>query len=171
MADGEIPPDRVVDPWAKEGRGLGRDPERTPMPWDATAGPFLGFSTGEPWLPLASTDPADTVAGQLRDPDSVLSLYRRLIAYRRGSLALTDGTYHALAGQPEDCLVFERRAADQRLLVAVNAGTHQRALPLPGSGRIAIATERTREGDTVDGRIAVGPDEALVIELSPSGRW
>ena len=33
MADGEIPPERVVDPQAATGRN--RDPARTPMPWDA----------------------------------------------------------------------------------------------------------------------------------------
>ena len=38
MRDVEIPPDAVQDPWEKNvpGIGLGRDPERTPMQWDAT---------------------------------------------------------------------------------------------------------------------------------------
>jgi alpha-glucosidase len=37
MADVFVPPDRVQDPWEKNvpGLGLGRDPERTPMQWDA----------------------------------------------------------------------------------------------------------------------------------------
>ncbi|HZZ89127.1 MAG TPA: alpha-amylase family glycosyl hydrolase, partial [Caulobacteraceae bacterium] len=47
-----IAPERVQDPWEKNepGLGLGRDPCRTPMPWDAS--PHAGFSTAEPWLPL-----------------------------------------------------------------------------------------------------------------------
>src|SRR3569833_84734 len=47
-----IPPDAVQDPWEKNepGLGLGRDPSRTPMQWDATAN--AGFSTARPWLPL-----------------------------------------------------------------------------------------------------------------------
>ena len=38
MRDVPIPPDRVQDPFEKNvpGMGLGRDPERTPMQWDAT---------------------------------------------------------------------------------------------------------------------------------------
>ena len=48
----EIAPDRIQDPWAKRepGLGVGRDPARTPMQWDASA--FAGFSNHEPWLPL-----------------------------------------------------------------------------------------------------------------------
>ena len=170
MEDGDIPPERLVDPWAKEGGGLGRDPERTPMPWDAAEGPFLGFSDVEPWLPLSCAEPAATAAAQRRDPDSVLSLYRRLLAYRRTSAPLSAGDYRPLAGQPDDCLVFERRAGNESVVVAVNAGTGDRAIELPGPGRVAVATERAREDEAVDGRLVLRPDEAVVVEVAVETR-
>jgi alpha-glucosidase len=45
--------DQVRDPFEKNvpGIGVGRDGCRTPMQWDA--GVHGGFTTGEPWLPLA----------------------------------------------------------------------------------------------------------------------
>ena len=48
-----IAPDQVRDPFEKNvpGIGVGRDGCRTPMQWDAT--PNAGFSTAQPWLPLA----------------------------------------------------------------------------------------------------------------------
>src|SRR5919205_1184553 len=54
MTDVPIPPERVQDPWERNvpGLGLGRDPARTPMPWDGRFG--AGFTTGEPWLPLGA---------------------------------------------------------------------------------------------------------------------
>lgn len=58
----------------------GRDAHRHPMQWDAT--PNGGFTTGTPWLPLV--DPAErNVADQRDDPDSLLALYRDLLAWRR----------------------------------------------------------------------------------------
>ncbi len=58
----------------------GRDAHRHPMQWDAT--PKGGFTTGTPWLPLV--DPADrNVADQREDPESLLSLYRDLLGWRR----------------------------------------------------------------------------------------
>src|SRR3546814_12795723 len=49
-----IPPDQLKDPreLREPGLGLGRDPSRTPMAWDAS--PNRGFSEGPPWLPLHS---------------------------------------------------------------------------------------------------------------------
>jgi glycosidase len=58
----------------------GRDAHRHPMQWDATRNG--GFTTGAPWLPLV--DPAErNVADQRDDPDSLLSLYRDLLGWRR----------------------------------------------------------------------------------------
>jgi alpha-glucosidase len=58
----------------------GRDAHRHPMQWDPT--PSGGFTTGTPWLPLV--DPAQrNVADQREDPDSLLSHYRQLLAWRR----------------------------------------------------------------------------------------
>src|SRR5690606_7702723 len=52
MQDVEISADQVQDPQEKNipGKGLGRDPERTPMQWDTSEN--AGFTSGKPWLPL-----------------------------------------------------------------------------------------------------------------------
>src|SRR6185503_17285360 len=83
MHDVDIPPELVQDPQelGVPGIGLGRDPERTPMQWDAS--PNAGFTSGTPWLPLAANYRTANVAAEHDDPASMLTLYRRLIALRR----------------------------------------------------------------------------------------
>ena len=83
QTDGAVPPERVVDV-------AGRDPERTPMQWDASPG--AGFTTGEPWLPIAAgAKNGLTVADEARDPASMLAFTRRALWFRRSSAALRWG--------------------------------------------------------------------------------
>ena len=91
LEDGIIPPGEVQDPAEKNqpGIGMGRDPERTPMPWET--GPGFGFTTGRPWLPFSPAVVEHSVSAEDRDPRSVLSLYRQLLQLRRQHAALHAG--------------------------------------------------------------------------------
>jgi len=77
----------------------GRDPERTPMPWDD--GPGAGFTSADvrPWLPLGDTRERN-VARQRGDRGSMLHFVRDLIAFRRAQPDLTSGDYARLAAPP-----------------------------------------------------------------------
>ena len=97
MREGIIPADRVRDPreLREPGLGLGRDPVRTPMPWDES--PQAGFTTGEPWLPLAAGWREENVAVQMARPASMLALHRALLALRRATPALATGSIRMIA--------------------------------------------------------------------------
>src|SRR4029450_659157 len=81
LVDVPIPAEQALDPIARLVPGRGRDPERTPMPWDA--GPGAGFTTGRPWLPVGEANLPRHVATQRDDPGSMLNLHRRLLRLRR----------------------------------------------------------------------------------------
>jgi alpha-glucosidase len=121
LPDAEIPPDRVVDV-------AGRDPERAPIPWrsPSVAGPGAGFTDGDPWLPLVAD--AETLAAerQATDPDSALSLTRRLAWLRRREPVLQGGEQRSLdAG--EDLLAWLRIGADgATIAVVVNFAAAER---------------------------------------------
>jgi alpha-glucosidase len=164
-----IPPDRVQDPWERNepGLGLGRDPARTPMQWDAS--PSAGFTTGEPWLPLSTDWRERNVAALDRDPRSILALHRRLLALRRASHALLSGSWRLLAAEG-DLLAYERAAGDERLVVALNLGSRPRVFEPPGSraaGRVALSTALDRD-DAVTGALRLRPDEGVVVRASGS---
>ena len=152
LPDTAIPRERRLDP-------LGRDAERTPMPWaDA---PDAGFSTAgvEPWLPIG--DLAVNVAAQADDASSVLALTRDLVRLRASSSELRDGAYETLAAS--DGLWAWRRG--DHAVVAANFGDSEARLE-PVEGRIAIGTDRTRDGEPVDGTLTLASCEAAIMMRS-----
>ena len=157
MHDVAIPPDAVQDPVERNlpGLGLGRDPERTPMQWDAT--PNAGFSspTARTWLPLAADSATVNVASQLNDSQSMLTLYRRLIELRGSTPALSVGSYRQLYVDA-DLLIFARDG----LTIVLNFSHLGRELPngLAISKEVALDVSRHAAGPHPAGR---GPHTRL----------
>jgi alpha-glucosidase len=164
-----IPVDRVQDPWERNEPGLGRDPARTPMPWDASQN--AGFTDGIPWLPLNTDHATCNVATLAADPHSMLSLYRRLIALRRDRAALHSGNYIAGFTQ-DDVMTFERRHEQEpTLLVALNLGGSAQRLALPDDtreARVLLSTALDRDGGSVHAELDLRPAEGVILELSGS---
>ncbi|MDX1531807.1 MAG: alpha-amylase family glycosyl hydrolase [Rhodothermales bacterium] len=164
MHDVDVPVDRMQDP---EGERLGpkfsRDPVRTPMQWDASDGG--GFTSGTPWLPLADDYRERNVEAQRADPDSLLSLYRRLLDLRSGRPPLAVGAYLPLPADG-DVIGYVREWEGDRLLVALNLGGDPQELRAEGrSGTVVLGTRRAREGEAVRDRVRLGPNEAVVVDL------
>ncbi|WP_380875912.1 oligo-1,6-glucosidase [Sphingomonas sp. DBB INV C78] len=157
-----IPPDRVRDPseLREPGLGLGRDRSRTPMPWDASR--FAGFSAVEPWLPLNPDWRTRNVAAQEEDPQSMLSLYRELLALRRTQVALAIGIIELLDADT-DVLAYERRHGSERCLIMLNLSGSERSLLMPARlpGVELLASTLTMRA--VDGTLA--PNEGLVFRV------
>jgi alpha-glucosidase len=167
MHDVPIPPDRIQDPFEKNvpGRGLGRDPERTPMQWSPQ--PNAGFTTGEPWLPIAGDYREINVEVERNDPRSILSLYHRLIALRRGEPALEVGRFEPFEAEG-DVLAYARggREGEGAFLVALNLGPQPQSLRLDGkSGRIALSTHLDRAGERADKTLELRADEGVLVRL------
>jgi alpha-glucosidase len=160
MRDGEIPPERICDPVGKRFPALGRDPERTPMPWDGSTN--AGFSREPPWLPLGGEWPAVNVAAQRDDPASMLSFYRRVIWWRKSSPALLEGSLRVLDGV-DGTFVYAREHAAQRLIVALNFADAPVVVPIAGRGRLALATSDA--ATMAGGELSLGPAQGAIVEL------
>jgi alpha-glucosidase len=150
LEDAEVPPERVVDPG-------GRDGCRAPIPW--TRGPSHGWPAS-PWLPFAPDAAPRSVEAQREDADSVLHLYRRLLAARRDSPALRLGSMKILDG-PAGLFVYRRDAGDDRRWVVVNFRDEPTPLELDGSLSVEVASDGAEEGEPFRGR--VGADQALIL--------
>jgi alpha-glucosidase len=167
LADVPIPPAQALDPIARLVPGRGRDPERTPMPWDA--GPGGGFTSGCPWLPLGAGNLALSVAAQRDDPGSMLALHRRQVRLRRNAPALVGGGYQPVESDG-DVLAYQRAALTRAsYLVALNLGPHPARLAVPGpalAGRFLVSTSPDREGEAVGGDLELRGDEGVVLSLA-----
>jgi alpha-glucosidase len=165
MHDVPILPQSVQDPFERNvpGLGLGRDPERTPMQWDA--GPHAGFSTETPWLPLADDYPLVNVAGQRGDPHSMLMLHRSLIELRRTTPALAVGAYRS-NHTDDDLLMYEREADGERRRVALNLSSTPREVAWFGPrARILLSTHLDRSDEGVADRLELRADEGVILKV------
>jgi alpha-glucosidase len=163
MKDVPVEPQQVQDPAEKNepGLGLGRDAERTPMPWDGSL--LAGFTSGEPWLPLGSDHASVNVAAMCESRGSILNLYRRLIELRRNNPVLTRGAIEAVGVQGK-ILSYERGQGDERFAVALNLGDEPARVSLP-SGRVLLSTHLDRAGEDVDQGVSLRADEGIVVQV------
>jgi alpha-glucosidase len=164
MQDVAIPAELVKDPWELNvpALGLGRDPERSPMQWDSTH--HAGFSTATPWLPVASDFNRFNVAIESQEPDSVLALYRRLIALRAEKPALHSGAYGEVLWD-DPVLAYSRESGTERFLIVLNFTGEPRTFEQGGlRGRIALTTALDRNSEPVAEKLLLRAHEGVIVE-------
>ena len=122
-----------------------------------------GFSSGEPWLPYG--DLSRNVEDESKDSTSLLSLYRRLISFRRGSDALRFGDYVPVEGTPDGIYAYTRTHGDDRLLAVLNFTVGEVAFDLPAALRATGQIIGTHD-DRFDGQsIRLQPNEGRLMRL------
>jgi glycosidase len=166
MVDVPVATEASRDPLERREPGRGRDPERSPMQWDAS--PNAGFCPPEvePWLPVGGDADRVNVAAQAEDPDSILTLTRRLLVLRREHPVLNTGDFEAFGKTPAGTYGFRRvgRGGRGHLTVMLNLTADPRHVPGVGPGHVLIGTHRDREGDAITDGVDLRPNEAIVVE-------
>jgi alpha-glucosidase len=158
----EVPEERREDPLFIHTKGAhkGRDGCRVPMPWRQHE-PNAGFSVAPPWLPMPAGWDRHAADAQARSSTSMLSLYRRMLAIRRGMLRRLPATMR-WEGAPQDCLVFDRGP----LTVVCNFSRRTEVLDLAGRVLLASAPGVSLR----DRRLRLPADAAVWVETRrPAG--
>lgn len=169
MINVDIPPERIQDPQEKNvpGLGLGRDPARTPMQWNAS--PNAGFCPPNvtPWLPVGADYKQVNVASQSEEVSSMLALSHTLLALRRSRAALNRGSYRGLKSSSEDCFVYLRQCDNERLLVALNFSEEPQLVSIAehGEGQILLSTSICRKEHINLAELRLQGHEGCIIEL------
>jgi alpha-glucosidase len=162
-------PEGVVG-WPKE---IGRDGERTPMQWNDSSN--AGFSKTKPWLPVPSSYKTHNVAVEVKDPNSILSVYRQLLALRKSEAALANGAYVPLNEDDPNVLAYLRNDKEKKeavlVLLNMSATSQKVQLNLQPAGfaapklAVLLSTSTAPPAATPDG-ITVAPFGALIAKVT-----
>ncbi|MDR2347944.1 MAG: glycoside hydrolase family 13 protein [Bifidobacteriaceae bacterium] len=113
----ELPDSERQDPafFRSQGRELGRDGARVPLPWTIN-GPSFGFSAGRPHMAQPAWFGSFSVEAERSQADSTLNFYRRALRLRREFLAGREAL-----GQPASALGEAQPPASLEGLVWLDA--------------------------------------------------
>lgn len=136
------------------------------MQWEV--GPAAGFTTNEPWLPIADDANEVNVAVQRNDRTSLLSFYRWLLQFRRSEAAISLGDYERV-WRDSGVLAYIRTDGVRRFLIVLNFLPDDASLSLEASerGTVVVGTDASRVGTTVSGSIDLFGHEGVIVSLPP----
>ena len=162
MDDIDVAPDQMQDPYGINVPEKARDGCRSPMLW--SDGPGRGFTDQDvdPWLPFLGEE-AGSVATQLAEAGSMLSLHRALLTLRRSVAALRLGTYRPLADTPEAVFGYVREHHGEAVSVLLNfSADHVEVDPGGRDHEILLSTHLDRQG-LEPAPFMLRPNEGVVV--------
>lgn len=168
MEDVFIPKDQIQDPQEKNipDKGLGRDPERTPMQWDDSEN--AGFTEGDPWLPLMNNYQEINVKNEWDNEDSILTFYRKLISLRQKEPALQVGAYEPVYTEG-NLLSYVRSHSGKKYLIALNLGNSEELLD-PDihnlKATVIASTHLQNEGSSIKDTVKLQANEGVIAEIT-----
>jgi len=162
MQDVHVEKDKVKDPFAAPD-GTGRDVVRTPMQWSAAR--HSGFSQNEPWLPIGKQYRQFNVVTETEDPQSLLSLYKKLLRIRNNVQTIKYGSYWSL-NLGDNLFGFVRENDMERYLVILNFSDQEAvAVSKAIRGIIRLSTYLDKaQYSRVYGGVKLRPHEGVIIE-------
>ena len=95
-----------------------RDNSRTPVQWNAE--PHGGFTSGTPWIHVASNYKQINAQNALDDSNSIFYFYQKLIELRKSHDIITFGDYKLLLEDDQQLFAYVREWNGEKLLVVAN---------------------------------------------------
>lgn len=139
-----------------------RDGARTPMQWSKI--PHGGFSSHSPWLPLNDNADRCNVKMQLKQNNSLLMFYQKLINLRKNNPALQTGELKFLAG-PSDVLMYERSLDNHKFIILLNFSDYERSIQLKNKAVCFLSTKNNISHYTEIDQIKLGASEGILCKF------
>ncbi len=95
-----------------------RDNSRTPVQWNGSEN--AGFTTGEPWIPVASNFKEINAEAAVNDENSIFYHYQKLNKLRKELDVITYGDYQLILEDHPEIFAYVRKANNGEKLLVVN---------------------------------------------------
>lgn len=168
LTEAEIAYDDLVDPYGIEfwPEFKGRDGCRTPMVWQSHVRNG-GFSTANrTWLPVPAQHLPYAVDQQDNVANSILSLYRAILRFRREHPVLIKGNLELVEGMPNTVLAFTRAVGEDKLFCAFNMGVEPTIVDLPEGLLLEDAGAPGADAQLEGNRLSFGPFGAYIGRIN-----
>ena len=143
-----------------------RDNARTPVQWNSDKN--AGFTDGTPWLMVNPNYTAINVAAQEKDPDSVLSFYKELIALRKNPAykeTLVYGDVVPYLEEQHNLMAYHRKG-EKDLLVIGNFQRDPQTAVLPSPCKnVLLNNYKDLDMEKDNSAVHLKGYQAIVIEL------
>ncbi|MDU2491769.1 MAG: alpha-glucosidase [Clostridium celatum] len=113
LAEGLTKEEALKYVWA-----VSRDNSRTPMQWDDSIN--SGFTEGKPWINVNENYKDINVKLQLKDENSILNFYKKMIKIRKEYKTLIYGSYDLILDEDEKIYAYTRSMNNEKFIVIVN---------------------------------------------------
>ncbi|NFN95163.1 alpha-glucosidase [Clostridium botulinum] len=107
----------------KEIWAISRDNSRTPMQWNDSEN--AGFSNNKPWIDVNSNYKEINVESELKDPNSVLNFYKKMIDVKKNSETLSYGEYKLILDEDENIYSYMRILGDKKYMIICNLSDNE----------------------------------------------
>ncbi len=144
-----------------------RDNARTPMQWNKNVN--AGFSQSTPWINLNPNYKKINVESSLKESDSILNYYKKMIKTRKNNKGLIYGKYDTVLYENESVFAYIRTYKNQKYLIILNFFENYLQIKLPENinfdeYNIIISNYKNNKYNNKD--IHLKPYESLVFKLS-----
>lgn len=143
-----------------------RDNARTPVQWNSDKN--AGFTDGTPWLMVNPNYTAINVATQEKDPDSILSFYKELIALRKNPAykeTLVYGDVVPYLEEQHNLMAYHRKG-EKDLLVIGNFQRDPQTAVLPSPCKnVLLNNYKDLDMEKDNSAVHLKGYQAIVIEL------
>ncbi|KRQ87665.1 Oligo-1,6-glucosidase [Caloramator mitchellensis] len=146
---------------------MSRDNSRTPMQWNDDKN--AGFSEAEPWIRVNTNYKTINVESQLKDENSILNYYKKLIQIRKNNKELIYGDFIEINREHDEIYSYIRRMEDSAFLVIVNFFDKNPEFILPGDiklndVKLVLSNYECDDADNIK-KIKLRPYEARVYRV------